>query len=188
MKKGNIIFLNGVSSSGKTTLAKALQAQLDEPYHLFNVDVFTGKMVDKEKLLSGKFGMDWFYKALSGFHHTIKLYSDMGINIIVDHVMLKINKAMPECVRLLHEYPVILVHVTCPLDELQHRERKRCDRPIGLSESQLADLEPQDIYDIVIDTYKNTQVECVNKIIEALKSIEATTAFKKLWSQQQSFS
>ena len=186
MKKGNIIFLNGVSSSGKTTLAKALQKRLEEPYHLFNVDAFAGGMVDEEKLLSGTFGMDWFYKALSGFHHTIKLYSDMGIHIIVDHVMLKFNKAMPECVKLLHEYPVLLVHVICPLEELQHREKERGDRPVGLSESQLVDLEPQDTYDVVVDTYNNTQTGCVNKIIMALDSFEGITAFNKLWLQQQS--
>jgi chloramphenicol 3-O phosphotransferase len=33
--KGKIIFLNGASSSGKTTLARALQARLERPaYHL----------------------------------------------------------------------------------------------------------------------------------------------------------
>jgi len=38
VKKGNIIFLNGVSSAGKSTLSKALQSRLD--YYWFSVDVF----------------------------------------------------------------------------------------------------------------------------------------------------
>ena len=117
MEKGNIIFLNGVSSAGKTTLAKALQAQLEDPYHLFSVDAFAGGMVDEKKLMSGAFSIDWFFKALSGFHHTLKLYSDMGIHTIVDHVLTKFNKAITECVGLLHEYPVLFVHVTCPLED-----------------------------------------------------------------------
>ena len=40
MSKGKIIFLNGVSSSGKTTVAKELQARLSEPYCWLSVDSF----------------------------------------------------------------------------------------------------------------------------------------------------
>ena len=32
MKPGNVIVLNGTSSAGKTTVAKALQRIMDEPY------------------------------------------------------------------------------------------------------------------------------------------------------------
>lgn len=38
MNKGHIIFLNGTSSSGKTTIAKALQEKLAEPYMYVSVD------------------------------------------------------------------------------------------------------------------------------------------------------
>lgn len=40
MKKGKIIFLNGVASAGKTTLSKTLQSRLTEPYYWLNVDEF----------------------------------------------------------------------------------------------------------------------------------------------------
>jgi len=43
MEKGHIIFLNGTSSSGKTTIAKALQESLSEPYMRISVDDFIGK-------------------------------------------------------------------------------------------------------------------------------------------------
>ncbi|MGV2644490.1 chloramphenicol phosphotransferase, partial [Clostridium perfringens] len=39
MKRGNIIFLNGVSSSGKTTLAKQLLKRLPDFYH-YSIDDF----------------------------------------------------------------------------------------------------------------------------------------------------
>ena len=37
---GNIIFLNGCSSAGKTTLAIKLQQMLDEPYQHIALDQF----------------------------------------------------------------------------------------------------------------------------------------------------
>lgn len=82
-KKG-IIFLNGVSSSGKTTLAKALQAALPTPYFLLNSDTFYNMMPEKHRSIST------FVKAMTGMSHAIKAYSDAGIDVIVDHVLLKL--------------------------------------------------------------------------------------------------
>ena len=42
MKQGNIIFLNGTSSSGKTTQAKTLQQVLEEPYVYMSCDEISG--------------------------------------------------------------------------------------------------------------------------------------------------
>ena len=47
MQKGKIIFLNGVSSSGKTTPAKTLQARLPEPYYWLSVDTFMDMTPEK---------------------------------------------------------------------------------------------------------------------------------------------
>ena len=40
MKNGQVILLNGTSSSGKTTLAKALQDKLAEPFMYVSLDGF----------------------------------------------------------------------------------------------------------------------------------------------------
>lgn len=37
---GMVIVLNGASSAGKTSIAKALQAKLDAPYHHVQLDAF----------------------------------------------------------------------------------------------------------------------------------------------------
>ena len=44
MKAGNIIFLNGSSSAGKTTLAIMLQQLLPEPYQHIALDQFRDGM------------------------------------------------------------------------------------------------------------------------------------------------
>ena len=40
MEKGKIIILNGASSSGKTTLAKALQDRMDDLTYILSLDDF----------------------------------------------------------------------------------------------------------------------------------------------------
>ncbi|GHU60335.1 hypothetical protein FACS189444_7000 [Spirochaetia bacterium] len=98
--------------------------------------------------------------------HTIKLYSDMGKNVIVDHVLEEYS--FWDFWEILKGYPVLLVHVMCPLQELQKRERERGDRRIGQAESQIATLYPQDTYDITVDTHACSVDECVEQIIKSL--------------------
>jgi chloramphenicol 3-O-phosphotransferase len=191
VEKGKIIFLNGVSSAGKTTLAKTLQAKLPEPYYLLSNDAFCDmspeKFWDLNAVKTGSI-------ALTGLHHTIKTFSDIGINTIVDHVLLKddgknYNKTkkdnLGECVELLHDYDVLFVHVVCSsLEELRRREKERGDRNVGQSESQLHQLDPQDIYDVTVDTFTESIDECADKIIKLIDLPGKRTAFKAIWSQR----
>jgi chloramphenicol 3-O phosphotransferase len=175
--KGSIIFLNGPSSAGKTTLTYALQTKLDEIYYRISSDDFM-KMVDRQKM------HDNFYtrlgEALTAMHHTIKLYSDRGLNVIVDHVLLETpeEKYMtPECVGLLYEHPILFIRVDCDLEELEHREKNRGDRQIGQAKSQLENMHSQNIYDLHINTFRQSTDECVNKISEKLAQPEKWNAF-----------
>jgi len=52
MTQGTIIFLNGTSSSGKTSIARALQKSLDEPYLYLSVDSFLDML--PEQCFSGE--------------------------------------------------------------------------------------------------------------------------------------
>jgi len=180
MNKGKIIFLNGVSSSGKTTLTRVLQNKLDEPYYWLSLDAFFN--MSAEKFCNN----DWAeteYQAISLLNNTIKLFSDLGKNVIVDHVMLSVQKGeiLRECVDLLYDYPVLFVHVTCSsIDELRRREKARGDRNIGQAEEQITLLVPQATYDIIVDTYANTTEECADKIINLLNDTDSVRTFKKL--------
>ena len=182
MQKGKIIFLNGVSSSGKTTLAKALQEKLSEPFYHLSNDTFC--YMSPDKFIDIDMG-ETYDRALKGMYHTIKAFSDIGINVIVDDVLLKKGyDRLGECVRLLRYYDALFVHVVCSdLEELRRREKQRGDRGIGQGESQLPQLNPQDTYDITVDTHKNSTEECADQIIEMLDYPEKFTAFKTLWEQ-----
>jgi len=183
MQKGKIIFLNGVSSSGKTTIAKTLQKKLTEPYCWLSVDNFLDTMDerflnDQEWLRAG--GVEWIWKALECFHKSIKLFSDIGLNVIADHVVQK-QDWLDECLDLLRDSDVLFVHVTCPLEELNRREKERGDRQIGQGESQLEMLLPKGgIYDITIDTFNSSKEECADEIIKLLDQPGNFKAFEAL--------
>jgi len=183
MQKGKIIFLNGVSSSGKTTIAKTLQKKLKEPYCWLSVDNFLHTMDDfflndQEWLRAG--GIEWIWKALGAFHKSIKTFSDAGCNVIVDHVV-QMEGWLNECLDLLRDNDVLFVHVTCPLEEIIRREKERGDRHIGQGESQIEKLLPKDeIYDITIDTFNSSNEECANEIIKLLDHSENFKAFETL--------
>ena len=164
MKKGKIIFLEGVSSSGKTTLAKALQARLPEPFFWLAGDTIwtmaPEKFKDNLEVI--------FPKIDAATINTIKLFSRLGIDLIVD--MVPVIKTSRKFAGMLRKCPVLYVNVTCPLEELRRREQARGDRQIGLGESQLAGLSPQSAYDIIVDSHINTSEECADRIIEMLKN------------------
>ncbi|MDF2588511.1 MAG: Chloramphenicol phosphotransferase family protein [Anaerocolumna sp.] len=75
-------------------------------------------------------------------YHTIKTYTDMGLNVIVDHVVLNQDDGKEQilfdsCINELKNYPITLVKVVCSLEELKRREEGRGDREIGNAEWQV---------------------------------------------------
>ena len=180
MQKGKIIYLEGVSSAGKTTLAKALQARLAEPFFLIGADTFFDTI--PEKFWNVEFN-NTAKKITSATNIIIKLFSDLGIDVIVDYV--PVIPSITKIITTLHEYPVLYVHVSCPLEELRRRECERGDRPVGIAERQLNDLLPFDAYDLVIDTHNESQDESIDKICGLLNHPDRFTAFKKLYLNRQ---
>jgi chloramphenicol 3-O phosphotransferase len=193
MEKGKIIFLNGVASAGKTTLAKTLQSRLTEPYYWLNVDAFISFSAENPMEHNP---MTYFQEGkdpISLYPHIIKLFSDLGVNVIADAAFTKGQgrnlflalETLDKCIEMLNEYPVLYIHVTCPLEEILRREKERGSRKIEQNEHLPIEINPYGIYDITVDTFRNTTDECVDKIIELLKEPEKHTAFTTLWSQRQ---
>jgi chloramphenicol 3-O phosphotransferase len=181
VKKGNIIFLNGTSSSGKGSIAKALQPLLDSPYVHMSIDSFLymlrdGYGFDDIETLFQKVSGD---SLISGFHHCIRALSLAGHHEIVDHV-LEYPYRLEECVDLLMDHPVVFVGVRCPLDELERRERKRGDRQIGLARWQFDRVHAHEIYDLEVDTSVKNPEECAIQIKEYLQQHPAPDALKRI--------
>jgi len=177
MQKGKIIFLNGAAGSGKTTLAKKLQEQLTEPFYNLGLDTFIN--MTPVRYFCDPNGRSVVNKSVSVLPYAIKTFSDFGLNAIVEHVFMKIDNSMDECVELLHEYPLLFVHVTCPLEEHRRRLSERGGNPAAVIEWQLPLMIPQDTYDLTIDTSND---KCIGEIMDLVNYPEKFIAFKTLWS------
>ena len=97
MKNGTIIFINGTSSSGKTSIVRALQDLLMEPYLEAGIDKFIW-MLPKRYLdrplwddvlgLADRAGDDG-HDLVRGMHCAILALSEAGCNVIADHVLVE---------------------------------------------------------------------------------------------------
>ncbi|MEC0373295.1 chloramphenicol phosphotransferase CPT family protein [Paenibacillus chibensis] len=183
MNKGLIIFLNGTSSSGKTSLTKKLQELCGEPYFHLSIDVYEN--MAPEKYLENNY-WDTLRKCASAMHNSIKTFSDAGLNVIIDHVILDIpeeNGWLEECVKILLDYPVVFVRVDCPLHELERREKDRGDRDIGQAKWQLERIHGHGIYDLEVNTFENTMQECAEQIMQFKLPANHLNAFRRLYEK-----
>jgi chloramphenicol 3-O phosphotransferase len=181
MAKGKVIFLNGASSSGKSSLAIKIQEISVEKFYHVQIDTFCN-------MVHGKFfNLDYINtenSAASAMHNFILSLCNNGENVIVDSVILNQKENwLKECVKLLHEIHVTFVKVYCPLHELERRELERGDRKIGLSRYQLNNMNFNDTYDLEVNTYENTTEECAKIIINQVKSQNEQNAFKKIYDK-----
>lgn len=85
---GRVIFLNGTSSSGKSSVAAELLRLLEEPYFRMSVDDFNA-MRSKQRILAlGEDGLAGIlHNTHAGFHRAAAGMARAGKNVIVDHVL-----------------------------------------------------------------------------------------------------
>lgn len=163
MAKGNIILLNGVSSSGKSSLAKALVKRLPDHFHysIDDFDLVIERMEDRENQRLIPVSTEYY------FHRTIKMFSDSGINLVVDQILHN-EDTLIDCMNTLEGYPIYFVGVHCPLHELEVREVARGDRMLGLSKEQLKYVHQQnEAYDLEVNTGQDSLDTCADNIVKA---------------------
>lgn len=110
---------------------------------------------------------------------TIKLFSEMGLNVIVDTVISN-DKWFNDFYDLLSDYPILFVGVQCSKEELTRREQSRGDREIGLAHSQFDYIYSYDEYDLEVNTEELSSVACAEKILSYMKSDQEYMALRKL--------
>jgi chloramphenicol 3-O phosphotransferase len=181
-RHGRIIFLNGTSSSGKSSIARELLQILDgDPYFHLSVDSVNAMRAHKE-IAPG--ALDAVLKRTRmGFHRAVAGMAAAGNDLVVDHVLSEPWR-LRDCLAVLADAEVFLVGVHCSLDELERRERARGDRPPGLAAYQYARVHAHGLYDIECDTTTATPRECAMRINAEIASYltrgAAPTAFDRL--------
>ncbi|WP_328314729.1 chloramphenicol phosphotransferase CPT family protein [Streptomyces sp. NBC_00442] len=175
---GLIIFLNGTSSSGKTSIARELLPILGDTYFSMPVDAFHAMRTTPPGLAPDLLA-DVLRRTWMGFHRAVAGMAAGGNNIVVDHVLSERWRLL-DCLALFAPADVVLVGVHCPLPELERRERERGDRPPGLAARQLDRVHAHGLYDIECDTGTTSPIACARKIRDFLPRRPAPTAFERL--------
>lgn len=182
MRPGHIILLNGTSSAGKSTLAKALQTMLSEPYLHVGIDTLVFALPKRylyPPLWQEVFKYTWppegsdgslvieaaplGHQLIAGLHHTVAALAQTGNNVIVDHVLLE-PKWVQECATVLGPFPALFVGVYCPLAVVEQREQDRKDRTLGQARAQFYKVHAHGVYDLTVDTSAATAEECAAQI------------------------
>jgi chloramphenicol 3-O phosphotransferase len=177
---GNIILLNGPSSSGKSTLARALQHELDTPFWHYSIDhLVAAKVLPGSRIKSGEFSWDELRPSFfEGFHRSIPALAGAGNNLIVEHIV-ETSEWMNRLLDLLHSFDVFFVGIHCPLPELERREHERGDRKIGEARADYEVTHTFGIYDLEIDSTKTLE-ENVERVITAWQTRQRPSAFERI--------
>jgi chloramphenicol 3-O phosphotransferase len=165
---GKVVILNGTSSSGKTSVAQALQEMTEELYLHVSLDDFYAMLPD------------WFRRSRSERWPTLTLHmqralfstaavlAEQGYHVVVDTALLD-PQDLQACIHALQGHYALLVGLHCSLEETERRERKRGDRVVGLARWQFPLVHDHGLYDLEVDTSSLTPQECAMKIQERLR-------------------
>ncbi|MCG8916479.1 chloramphenicol phosphotransferase CPT family protein [Actinokineospora sp. PR83] len=179
-RTGRIILLNGVSSSGKSSIAEQLLLVLDTPWFSIGVDVINGL---RAKERSRELGQDALREVLmrtrAGFHRAVAGMAHAGNDVVVDHVLSEPWRLI-DCLAVMDGLDVVFVGVHCGLEELRRREAARGDREIGQAEGQLARVHAHGLYDLECDSGARSPRACALQIKDFLAQPARARAFDRL--------
>ncbi len=163
MKK-QVILLNGPSSSGKSTLSKALAGMVEEKrneiYAIVSIDDYM-KLATDETIYE-----DDVFEISGDMCKGVLDAMKSSDGVIIDHVITS-ERIFCQLTEMLSQYRIRLVNVTCPLEVLLERELARKNRCLGSAESSYTYLFPKEGYHLRVDTSVMSSEECAGKIYSA---------------------
>lgn len=168
-RHGRVILLNGASSAGKSTLARAMQLLMKEEAMMFSMDDYLAMSRGRhENALDAvrETGLPF----IQSFHAAIAEAARKGALAIVDHVIGESRLWVEDLLNRLSGIPRALVRVECRQDILMERERRRTDRTPDLphAERQHGSIHRHFPHDLSIDTSEATPQECATELINRL--------------------
>ena len=198
----NVIFLNGCSSSGKTTLALKLQQLLPEPYQHIALDQYRDGMPERVRGLNappgseGAMGLNvvpvqhngiWQTEirfgqygetVLRAMRRSVAIFAELGVPVIVDDLLFK-PEYLADYANVLDPATTYFVRVHCDLDTVNAREDQRAGRFPGTATSHFEQVHAHGAdYDLHVDTSLSTPRQAAEQIVARLA--DPPTAFAKM--------
>ncbi|MBN1980643.1 MAG: hypothetical protein JW795_03875 [Chitinivibrionales bacterium] len=161
-----IIIINGASSSGKSTLARAFQEMAPCPFLCLSFETFYSFMP-----LGCYTDLSLVRKELiPGFHRSAAAFGSNGSRLILEHVLLE-EAWFDDCRKILTPFRLLWVGLNCRLEVLESRERLRADRLPGLARSQIYRIHshPALQYDMILQTDSISPQEGARSILSRMQ-------------------
>jgi chloramphenicol 3-O phosphotransferase len=178
-----VIVLNGASSAGKTSLARALQNLLPTPHLVLGIDTVLSALpypyrtqqwpgvfryeYSADGRLTAMRALPFGTALVQGLHAAVAALARAGLDVILDHVLVEPAWAA-DLQAALADLPVLRVGVLCPPHVLAAREQSRGDREIGQAVAQLDTVHAALPYDLTVDTSLADPTECADRIWAAV--------------------
>jgi chloramphenicol 3-O phosphotransferase len=151
------IVLHGPTSSGKSSLAKALQANAAIPAFHISLDAFV-TMANRGDMRSEEERELAYHIHCENLRSTLARVVKTDFEIILD-LVLRDAVEFDACLRVLSPRPTCLVRVWAPISVLEAREQTRQDRGVGMAREQFEHPAYKRPYDLEVDTSTCTTAE-----------------------------
>lgn len=194
-----VVFLNGASSAGKTSVGKALQELTSEPFLLLGLDTCLAMVPprwaggaegpmrhlgfaydelpddDGHPMLGITYGpVGW--RMMVGFHRGVVEMVRAGNSVIIDEMLLD-EPVRDEWLQLLAPWQPLLVGVFCADEELARREKARGNRP-GLARWSARHAHRGMSYDLTFDTTAAGPTAAAAEIAKVLEDGEQRNSLR----------
>lgn len=195
-----VIFLNGTSSSGKTSLALALQELYREPLLHTGIDTLYDMLPAYALGSSPSASKGYRYIMRNGLldHIEIGPYAQRllectvpltqvllahGNELVIDEILFsgEGRSFLTQYADAFVQARAYFIKIECPLAVLEAREAARPDRHRGIARAQFATIHAHGYaYDYSVSTDLFSPTECAQQILAYVASHEEPTAFARI--------
>ena len=166
-----IVVLNGTSSSGKTSIARAWQARARTIFLNFSIDSVLYALPQHvlDAIIRGDEVPELRYRDLvRGYYACVRELANLGHDLVIDNAVT--TEWMAAALRdAVAGHRTLYVAIDCSPDTLDARERARGDRRPGLARQQCSRIHQWLAYDVRIDSEDLSPEDAAAAIEDALR-------------------
>lgn len=202
--RGRVILLNGSSSAGKTTLARAIARLSAAPVQHISLDQFRDGMAPRFRGMNARPGEpgarglnvaptaggtqttlrfgDIGRQTLRGMRRAAAAFASTGIDVVMDDLLLEPG-FLADYIEVLEGFAVTFVGVRCDLATAAAREAARPGRLPGTAAAHWEAVHRGCRYDVEVDTGALTPRQCALRVLAAVAQPPRPSAFDQLRSR-----
>ena len=195
-----IIFLNGSSSSGKTSTAEAFQKIYPTPFLNMGIDTLFRIMPERFGGKKPEARMGWFFeddvdekgpivhmrageygkRLWRASPPMVKVMADAGYDIILDEIVFN-RESLYSYAHYLRKHRTYFVGLTCPENIIVQREIDRGNRTMNHARAQLAYVHKHGLpYDIEFDSSKHMPAQIARHLHDFIQEHPYPEAFASI--------